>query len=60
MASQANIGRPASNIYTVLAIAAFICLVGAVTVTWQKNVEITKEYQDPNAQFKNPFHLIEK
>lgn len=43
--------KPSPNVYTVLAVVAFIALAIGVGVLWQTNTSLTGE--------GNPFHVVE-
>lgn len=60
MASSDNIGRPASNVYTVLAIVGTVCLLTAVIITWKANVELTEGHADAASAVDGAFHLIDR
>ena len=65
--------KPSNNVYTVLALVAFLSLSVAATdalinnttsvavgVVWWKNVDMTHHEQDPKRSWTNPAFLLKK
>jgi len=52
--------KASNNVYTVLALVAFLSLSVAVGVVWWKNVDMTHNEQDPKRSWTNPAFLLKK